>query len=72
VQSGLGPREDRSQKGLYDMHGNVREWCLDDMRTYTANAAEDPRGPETLGGRRIQRGGDWVVSPWHCRAAFRI
>jgi formylglycine-generating enzyme required for sulfatase activity len=53
--------------GLYDMHGNLWQWCLDGPRTYTAEAATDPRGPDmTLDPRtneqvpaRMLRGGCW-------------
>jgi len=57
--------------GLYDMHGNVSEWCLDGPRTYTPNPVDDPRGPETAGGSRVMRGGSWLHDAWNCRAAQR-
>jgi formylglycine-generating enzyme required for sulfatase activity len=55
--------------GLHDMHGNVWEWCLDGMRTYTADAVADPRGPQTAEAWRALRGGSWSVGA--CRSAYR-
>ncbi len=53
--------------GLYDMHGNLWQWCLDGPRTYTAQAVTDPRGPDMtpdpvshkLSPWRMLRGGCW-------------
>jgi uncharacterized protein (TIGR02996 family) len=56
--------------GLYDMHGNVREWCHDDMRPYTAEPQTDPRGPET-GNERVVRGGSWYYGSEDSRSACR-
>jgi uncharacterized protein (TIGR02996 family) len=56
--------------GLYDMHGNVREWCLDIDHTYPRETRIDPI---VLGsGERMMRGGSWYSSPRMCRSAFRF
>lgn len=56
--------------GLFDMHGNVREWCLDWFDTYPA-MAEDPLGADT-GLARMVHGGSWNDSVGNCRSAFRL
>ena len=55
--------------GLYDMHGNAWEWCLDGRRTYTSSTQEDPRGPESTS--RMFRGGHWDGIPEMARSAAR-
>ncbi|WP_205215850.1 formylglycine-generating enzyme family protein [Azospirillum brasilense] len=57
--------------GLHEMHGNVWEWCADGQRVYTADAATDPRGPETDGAERVLRGGSWISFARYVRAAIR-
>jgi formylglycine-generating enzyme required for sulfatase activity len=56
--------------GLYDMHGNVGEWCWDWFGQYHANAIVDPRGPQA-GTRRTMRGGSFFDDPGNCRSAYR-
>jgi uncharacterized protein (TIGR02996 family) len=56
--------------GLFDMSGNVDEWCQDYNDSYPAGEVTDPQGPET-GEDRVRRGGSWWDYPWRLRSAFR-
>ena len=56
--------------GLYDMHGNAGEWCLDWYQEMNVNVATDPVGPET-GTQRSVRGGVWGNYSNHCRSGMR-
>jgi len=57
--------------GLYDMLGNVWEWCEDGQRAYTAASVTDPRGPTDAGSGRVIRGGSWRDYARDVRAASR-
>ncbi len=57
--------------GLYDMHGNVLEWCLDWRKSdLGSSAVTDPKGPNS-GSGRVVRGGDWRSGARLCRSAYR-
>jgi len=59
--------------GLFDMHGNVAEWCNDvyDKDTYKTSPKANPRGPAE-GEKYVLRGGAWNASATACRSAYRV
>ena len=56
--------------GLYDMHGNVSEWCHDRHGDYPIDAVTDPLGPSS-GAYRVRRGGNWGGTARSCRSSNR-
>ncbi len=58
--------------GLFDMHGNLYEWCRDyfDEKWYGETSTNDPRGP-SAGYARMIRGGSWANDVSNCRNAYR-
>ena len=56
--------------GLYEMHGNVLEWCQDCYGDYPVESITDPTEPDT-GNNRVLRGGSWFNSGGRCRSAYR-
>lgn len=59
-----------NELGIYDMSGNVWEWCQDYFGNYSSEPQTNPTGPET-GTNRIRRGGGWDLEEQSCRISHR-
>ncbi|RPI03538.1 MAG: hypothetical protein EHM64_12125 [Ignavibacteriae bacterium] len=60
-----------NELGLYDMSGNVREWCWDSYKPYTTSPVTNPHG-SAAGGGQILRGGSYLDHDYNCRVAYRM
>ena len=63
-------RKSANELGIYDMSGNIWEWCSDLLGDYPAGEGTDPSGAAT-GSQRVHRGGGWYGVSWICRSAAR-
>lgn len=59
-----------NELGIYDMSGNVREWCNDWFDYYTSSDANNPIGPDN-GNMKVNRGGSWTTPAVNCRNSYR-
>ena len=59
-----------NELGIYDMTGNVLEWCQDWYDKYSSSSQTNPTGA-TSGSYRVIRGGGWSITVWGCRSSFR-
>lgn len=65
-------RKKPNELGIYDMSGNVYEWCSDwySSSSYSSSSQTNPQGPSS-GSARVLRGGSWYDNASYCRVAFR-
>ena len=60
-----------NELGIYDMSGNVWEWCQDLFGSYGSSPLINPTGA-TSGAFRVNRGGGWYYDAWDCRSSYRL
>ncbi len=75
VNGGMTTHEVKGKKpnawGLYDMHGNLYEWCSDGYEDYPSGSVTDHRTPSSSFGQYVNRGGKYSSDAVFCRSAFR-
>ena len=60
-----------NELGIYDMSGNVYEWCSDRYGFYSSSSQTNPTGAYFMS-RRVGRGGCWDCNAWYCRSSYRF